>query len=335
MSGCDMMMCGTDVHGGNAQRGCGRPFVWVEGQPNSALPYVADLRSAADYATEDTEVEVGGGSGGGGGGGSGGSGGSGSVVDLSSFDGNGSGGNGSGGNGSGGKDASHRETVEMRTRRLERDAREQHWVRRGVPVRCSACAAPIVGPRLQCMQCEECVDLCVGCVARDVAPKPLRLCAQLGASGAYVFTVEANGGSSHPKQHVFRRVRQRALDTALITDVDAAQRQQAALGAALVEHGVVLLEAHHVQGRPGLSAAAAAAASAATARAAASATMRGSSAESGASGGGASGGGASGAEHGSRKRPAPPSPAAAQGLGSRKAKAGASSHEPIELSDGE
>jgi hypothetical protein len=84
------------------------------------------------------------------------------------------------------------------------------------------------------------------------------------------------------------------------------------------------------QGQPGLSAAAAAAASAATARAAASATMRGSSAESG-----ASGGGASGAEHGSRKRPAPPSPAAAQGLGSRKAKAGASSHEPIELSDGE
>mgnify|MGYP000856588043 CR=1 FL=1 len=332
MSGCDMMMCGTDVHGGNAQRGCGRPFVWVEGQPNSALPYVADLRSAADYATEDTEVEVGGSGSGGGGGGSGGSS---SVVDLSSFDGNGSGGNGSGGNGSGGKDASHRETVEMRTRRLERDAREQHWVRRGVPVRCSACAAPIVGPRLQCMQCEECVDLCVGCVACDVAPKPLRLCAQLGESGAYVFTVEANGGSSHPKQHVFRRVRQRALDTALITDVDAAQRQQAALGAALVEHGVVLLEAHHVQGRPGLSAAAAAAASAATARAAASATMRGSSAESGASGGGASGGGASGAEHGSRKRPAPPSPAAAQGLGSRKAKAGASSHEPIELSDGE
>ena len=89
------------------------------------------------------------------------------------------------------------------------------------------------------------------------------------------------------------------------------------------------------QGQPGLSAAAAAAASAATARAAASATMRGSSAESGASGGGASGCGASSAEHGSRKRPAPPSPAAAQGLGSRKAKAGASSHEPIELSDGE
>ena len=150
------------------------------------------------------------------------------------------------------------------------------------------------------MQCEECVDLCVGCVARDVAPKPLRLCAQLGASGAYVFTVEANGGSSHPKQHVFRRVRQCALDTALITDVDAAQRQQEALGVALVEHGVVLLDAHHVQARPGLSVLAAAAASAATARAAASATMRGSSAESG-----ASGGGASGVERSSRKRPAP------------------------------
>jgi len=86
------------------------------------------------------------------------------------------------------------------------------------------------------------------------------------------------------------------------------------------------------QGQPGLSAAAAAAASAATARAAASATMRGSSAESGSSG--VSGGGASGSEHGSRKRPAPPSPAA-QGLVSQKAKAGASSHEPIELSDGE
>ena len=34
------------------QRGCGAPFVWSDGQPNSALPYVADLRGAADYAAE-------------------------------------------------------------------------------------------------------------------------------------------------------------------------------------------------------------------------------------------------------------------------------------------
>ena len=53
LEGCDMMMCGDDVHGGNQQRGCGKAFVWCEGQPNSAIKYEADLRGAADYAAED------------------------------------------------------------------------------------------------------------------------------------------------------------------------------------------------------------------------------------------------------------------------------------------
>ena len=53
MEGCDMMTCGNDAHGGNQQRGCGQPFVWSVGQPNSALEYEADLRGAADYAAED------------------------------------------------------------------------------------------------------------------------------------------------------------------------------------------------------------------------------------------------------------------------------------------
>ena len=54
-----MMICGDDAHGGNHQRGCGKPFVWTEGQPNSALPYEADLRGAADYAAEEEGDGVG------------------------------------------------------------------------------------------------------------------------------------------------------------------------------------------------------------------------------------------------------------------------------------
>ena len=59
MSGCDMMKCGNDAHGGNQQRGCGKAFVWTAGQPNSALPYTADLRRAAaeDGAADDAEAE--------------------------------------------------------------------------------------------------------------------------------------------------------------------------------------------------------------------------------------------------------------------------------------
>jgi len=72
MEGCDMLVCGSDAHGGNQQRGCGKPFVWCEGQPNSALKYEADLRGAADYAAEE---DGGGGAAGGGGGGEGGGGG--------------------------------------------------------------------------------------------------------------------------------------------------------------------------------------------------------------------------------------------------------------------
>jgi hypothetical protein len=63
LDGCDIMICGADAHGGNQQRGCGKQFIWTDGQPNSALPYEADLRGAADYAA-DGDPE-GGGDGGG------------------------------------------------------------------------------------------------------------------------------------------------------------------------------------------------------------------------------------------------------------------------------
>ena len=59
-------------------------------------------------------------------------------------------------------------------------------------MRCDGCGDAIVGPRLQCVQCEDGVDLCVACVARDAGGKRLRL----------------RDGRKHPKGHVYRRVRQ-------------------------------------------------------------------------------------------------------------------------------
>ena len=61
LDGCDLILCGGNYHGGNQQRGCGKQFVWGAGQPNSALPYEADLRGAADYAADGAEGADGGG----------------------------------------------------------------------------------------------------------------------------------------------------------------------------------------------------------------------------------------------------------------------------------
>ena len=272
MSGCDMMTCGADNHGGNQQRGCGKPFVWTDGQPNSALPYQADLRGAADYAADDQD-----------------------------------------GSGAGEEDGA------MRTRRLQRDAREEHQVRPGVPVRCDGCAEPIVGPRLQCVQvrlpspglglcpphppsasppvqCEGGVELCVGCVAQDAGSKALRL--------------SRHGGSKHPKQHVFRRVRQTLLDVGLdgssATPSAAAlvheQQQQQVLG----EAGVLMLTAANVGMRPGLSTAAAAAAAAAADRAMARATAAATAAASAAAVSVEAGRSASAAHGSASTRPPPP-----------------------------
>ncbi|EOD27164.1 hypothetical protein EMIHUDRAFT_205120 [Emiliania huxleyi CCMP1516] len=93
MEGCDMLVCGSDAHGGNQQRGCGKPFVWCEGQPNSAL---------------------------------------------------------------------------------------------------NGCDDPVVGPRLQCVQCEVPVELCVKCVAW---------------AGGGSRRLQLHDGRTHPRQHIFRRVR--------------------------------------------------------------------------------------------------------------------------------
>lgn len=136
LSGCDAMVCGTDAHGGNEQRGCGKRFSW-----QAARPYRADLRSAADE---------------------------GSSTDGGIFDG--------------------------RERRLQLDAREEHLLVPGAPLQCDGCAEPLVGPRLQCVQCVGAVELCVTCIVRDSATKkPLLL---------------RDGTTKHPKGHVFRRVRQ-------------------------------------------------------------------------------------------------------------------------------
>ena len=194
LDGCDMMVCGSDAHGGNQQRGCGKPFIWCDGQPNSALPYEADLRGTADYAAEKD------------------------------------------GHASGGADGD--EDGSMRERRLRRDAAEEHQASPGVPVRCDGCASPIVGPRLQCVHCESGVDLCVACVGK-AAGKQFKL----------------KDGRHHPKNHVFRRMRQGVLmlSARTVPPVSA--------------DGVVELRAGSVDLRPGLSTARAAAARAAEARA--------------------------------------------------------------------
>ncbi|CAM9496015.1 unnamed protein product, partial [Ectocarpus sp. 4 AP-2014] len=33
LSGCDMMVCGVDAHGGNVQNGCGKSFLWSQARP--------------------------------------------------------------------------------------------------------------------------------------------------------------------------------------------------------------------------------------------------------------------------------------------------------------
>ena len=223
LSGCDMMLCGNNYHedDANRQRGCGKPFIWSEGQPNSAIPYKADLRSAADYAAD----EEGGGSGDG------------------------------GGNGD-------EESSAMRERRLRRDAREEHQSAPGVAVRCAACNEPIVGPRLQCVQCEGCVELCVSCVcvAATTHGQPLKL----------------HGGRKHPQGHCFRRARQGVMLLPPGGGGGGASASAAAsLASATDADGFVELNASNVRLRPGLGTAASAAAKAAEARAAAAAGSAG------------------------------------------------------------
>ena len=213
MDGCDMMICGNDAHGGNQQRGCGKPFVWSAGQPNSAIAYEADLRGVADYAAEESEQDS--------------------------------------------RDAD-REDGAMRERRLRRDAREEHQVRPGEPVRCDGCSEPIVGPRLQCVQCEGGVELCVACVAKDA-----------GGSGR---RLKLRDGRKHPAGHIFRRTRQQ-LGAMTYVDSAASGAGGSAAGAAPSSHlmpdeGLRELTARDVDMRPGLTTAAAAAARAAEVRAA-------------------------------------------------------------------
>ena len=96
----------------------------------------------------------------------------------------------------GGGGAAEGEGEAGRERRLQRDAREEHLLMPGVPVQCDGCGEAIVGPRLQCVQCEGAVELCIGCVGKAAHGKALPL----------------RDGRLHPKQHVFRRVRQLPLE---------------------------------------------------------------------------------------------------------------------------
>ena len=96
----------------------------------------------------------------------------------------------------GGGGAAEAEGEAGRERRLQRDAREEHLLMAGVPVQCDGCGEAIVGPRLQCVQCEGAVELCIGCVGKAAHGKAMAL----------------RDGRLHPKQHVFRRVRQAPLE---------------------------------------------------------------------------------------------------------------------------
>lgn len=51
-------------------------------------------------------------------------------------------------------------------RRLQLDAREEHFVCIGSPMLCDGCGDAIIGPRMQCMQCVGAVELCISCVAK-------------------------------------------------------------------------------------------------------------------------------------------------------------------------
>jgi hypothetical protein len=48
LSGCDMMVCGTDAHGGNRQNGCGHSFRWSQ-----AAPYTGTNTKHLDDITID------------------------------------------------------------------------------------------------------------------------------------------------------------------------------------------------------------------------------------------------------------------------------------------
>ena len=97
------------------------------------------------------------------------------------------------------------------------------------------------------------VDLCVSCAARD-------------AGGAT--RLRLRDGRRHPRRHVFRRVRQKALGYAPSEALLASGGGGSSAGASSLQQDDLLeLTANHVDMRPGLSTAAAAAARAAEVRA--------------------------------------------------------------------
>ena len=97
------------------------------------------------------------------------------------------------------------------------------------------------------------VDLCVSCAARD-------------AGGAT--RLRLRDGRRHPRRHIFRRVRQKALGYAPSEALLAGGGGATSAGASSLQQDDLLeLTANHVDMRPGLGTAAAAAARAAEVRA--------------------------------------------------------------------
>ena len=98
------------------------------------------------------------------------------------------------------------EDAAAQQRRFRRDAAEVHLLiaHPPTPVVCDGCGEDIVGPRWQCVQCEGCVDLCVGCVARASRGRPFEL----------------RDGRRHPHGHTFRRVRQKTAPRGSKAPVD-------------------------------------------------------------------------------------------------------------------
>ena len=169
--------------------------------------------------------------------------------------------------GGGGAAEGEGESEAGRERRLQRDAREEHLLVVGVPVQCDGCGEAIVGPRLQCVHCEGAVELCIGCVGKAAHGKAMAL----------------RDGRMHPKQHVFRRVRQVPLEgSARVVELGVGSGGIAACGAEPSSAGRPRGAVDLTGGNGGNSS---------------------SNGGGGGSGGGSSGGGGGGGGGSSRKRP--------------------------------
>jgi len=96
LSGCDLMVCGRNYHGGDIQNGCGKQFNW-----NSAPSYVANYGEKKTVHELDIQAPI-------------------------------------------------------------QTQREEHFVCEGVPMTCDECKQPIVGPRIQCLNCPE-YNHCLSC----------------------------------------------------------------------------------------------------------------------------------------------------------------------------